>query len=90
MLHGVTVTDEIIDVIYPDGSRGVLKISSAPVHSNKDPGAPAIGAVAITLDVSHDRAQAEERLQVCVSGTGRGKDGVCAISDNCVLAQTLT
>ena len=64
VLDGVTVSNEEIAVEFGDGSRSVLRISSAPVRAGPEPDSLMIGAVAISVDITGERAQAEERLQV--------------------------
>jgi len=69
----VTVSNEEVAVEFGDGSRSVLRISSAPVRAGSEPDSPMIGAVAISVDITGERVQAEERLQV--GGVERGVRG---------------
>ena len=64
VISGVNVLNEEIDVDFEDGTTGVLRISSAAVRRSDAPDAPITGAVAICEDITGERAQAEERLQV--------------------------
>lgn len=60
---GIHVPDEEVDVEFPDGSRRTIRMSAAPVRSHTV-GAPIIGAVAITVDITNERRQRDEKLQV--------------------------
>ena len=64
VVEGSVISNEEIDVLFQDGSCGVLRLSSAPVRSNNSLDCVITGAVAIAVDITCERAQAEERLQV--------------------------
>ena len=63
-MEGAVISNEEIDVVFQNGSRGVLRVSAAPMRSNATLGCVITGAVAIAVDITFERAQAEERLQV--------------------------
>lgn len=88
VLNGVTVSNEEVAVEFGDGSRSVLRISSAPVRAGPEPDSPMIGAVAISVDITGERVQAEERLQV--GRVGRGLEAVCLPSPHPPPAQLLS
>jgi hypothetical protein len=72
LVDGVSVTNKEITVEFADGWRSLMRISSAPVTG---PDAQVIGAVAICEDITKERAQAEERMQVCGGVGGEGGGG---------------
>lgn len=62
--HGVTVVNEDTNVVRMDGSRGIQRLSSAPIHANDDP-ENIIAGVLICEDVTDRlRLQAERTMLI--------------------------
>ena len=58
--QGKTVEGEVIDILRPDGSRGTILTSAAPIKDSKG---ATIGAVMVVQDISQQRRLEHEALE---------------------------